>query len=196
MNTKYFSVLILFGFVLGGCKTDAEVTGISNNTSESFLSLYPADNATSIRLDATINLTFPKSVDRALVERGFHLISEKMMADSLCPVSQVMGHGNMLDSMNDSSKIHHLDQFHMISGKFIWSSDSTQFTFKPDSMMSPKTQYMMHIDRDMTLMMKQRIGNMEMMIGHGTGMMSDEMMFHFTTLDTTQTGGGGHNGHH
>lgn len=196
MNTKYFPALILFGFVLGGCKTDTDVTGVSNNATESIISIYPVDNATSVRLDATINLTFAKPVDRALVERGFHLISEKTMADSLCPLSQTMGHGNMLDSMTDSSKMHHLDQFHMKLGKIIWSADSTQFTFKPDSMMSPKTQYMVHIDRNMTQMMEQRIGNMGMMGGHGTGMMRDEMMFHFTTLDTTQTGGGGHNGHH
>ncbi|MEW6060898.1 MAG: hypothetical protein AB1600_03045 [Bacteroidota bacterium] len=196
MDTKYFFAAILFAFVAAGCSKDSDMTSSSGNETESILTLNPVDNASSVRLDAPVTLTFAKSVDRATVERGFHLISERAMADSLCPVSQMMGHGNMMDTMTDSSKMHHLDQYHMTQGKFTWKSDSTQCTFKPDSMMSPKTQYMMHIDRDMTQMMEQRMGNMGIMGGHGTGMMSGDMVFHFTTLDTTSTSGGGHNGHH
>lgn len=196
MSTKYFFVVILFAFAAAGCSKDSDMTSSSGNATESILTLNPVDNATSVRLDAPVTLTFAKSVDRAIVERGFHLISERAMADSLCPVSPMMGHGNMMGSMADSSKMHHLDQYHMTKGKFIWNSDSTQCTFKPDSMMMPKTQYMMHIDRDMTQMMEQRMSGMGMMGGHGTGMMSGEMMLHFTTLDTTQTGGSGHDGHH
>ena len=196
MNAKYLFVMTLFALATGGCNKESDMTNPSGSTTESIITLYPADKATSVRLDAAVNLTFAKSVDRGVVERGFHLISQKAMSDSLCPISQVMSHGNMLDSMADSSKIHHIDQFHMTLGKFLWNSDSTQCTFKPDSMMIPRAQYMIHFDRKMIQMMEQRIGTMEMMSGHGTGMMSGEMMFHFTTLDTTRTGGGGHNGHH
>jgi hypothetical protein len=63
-------------------------------------------------------------------------------------------------------------------------------------MLSPKTQYMMHFGQEMVQMMEMRIGSMGSMSGHGSGMMSSEMMFHFTTLDTASTSGSGHAGHH
>jgi hypothetical protein len=159
------------------------------------IELSPNDGAATVRLDAAIVLSFAKPVDRGSVERGFHLISEKAMADSLCPVSRTMNHGSMSGSMTDESKIGHLGQFHATRGTFSWNSETTQCTFKPNSMMVPKTQYMMYFDGDMTQMMQNRLGSMSMMAGHGAGSMGGEMMFHFTTLDITQQGSG-HNGHH
>ncbi|MBI5463772.1 MAG: hypothetical protein HY966_02310 [Ignavibacteriales bacterium] len=46
---------------------------------------------------------------------------------------------------------------------------------------------MIHLGRDTVEMVEQRVGSIKMMSG--------EMMFHFSTMDTTSTGGG-HNGHH
>ena len=54
---------------------------------------------------------------------------------------------------------------------------------------------MLRMNREMTKMIEQRMGSMGMMGGHGTGMISGEMMFHFFTMDTTSLGSG-HNGHH
>jgi hypothetical protein len=97
--------------------------------------------------------------------------------------------------MADASKMRHLDKFHATRGTFSWNSDGTLCTFKPDSMMVPKTQYMMHLDGNVTQMMQSRLGSMNMMAGHGAGSLGGEMMFHFSTLDITQQGSG-HDGHH
>ncbi len=193
------TIIVLLPFVacaliLAGCSRNSS-TPMDPAAASSPLSLSPNDGAANVRLDAPVVLTFAEPVDRATVERGFHLISETAMADSLCPVSPLMGHGNMMDSMTDSSKMHHLDQYHAMRGQYFWNTDSTLCTFKPDSMMTPRTQYMMHMDREMTQMMEDRMGGMGMITGHGTEMMSAEMMFHFSTQDTTGSGSG-HKGHH
>lgn len=172
----------------------------STSTTEPFLEqtvfqYSPADGSTDIRLDANVGLWFANPVDRALVERSFQLISEADMADSNCVISTTMNHGSMLDAMADSSMMHHMDQYHSTRGTFVWNTDSTLCTFRPDSLMSPKTQYMIHLGREMTLMLRFRTGSMAMMAGHGAGAMVDDMMFHFATLDTAQQGGG-HLGHH
>ena len=155
----------------------------------------PADGAAGVRLDAGVVLWFAKPVDRASVEGGFRLISEKDMADAECPISKSMNHGIMGVSMADSSKMNHLDRYHLTRGKFVWNNDSTLCTFKPDSQLSSKTQYMIHLGRDLTTMMQSRLGTMSMMAGHGIGPMADDMLFHFSTLDITQQGSG-HDGHH
>ena len=89
----------------------------------------------------------------------------------------------------------HLDQIHSTRGRFLWNADSTECTFRPDSMMTSKTQYMIHLGQDMVGMMEARMGEMASMGGHGSGMTSREMILHFVTLDTA-TSGGGHGGHH
>jgi hypothetical protein len=159
------------------------------------LTVDPGEGQTGVRLDAGVILSFTEPVDRSVVERDFHLISERAMADSLCPVSNAMSHGNMMISMMDSTKMHHLDLIHSTRGKFVWNADNTQCTFRPDSMMAPKMQYMIHFGPDMVGMMQTTFGGMEMMSGHGSGVMSNEMMRHFSTLDTASTGSG-HAGHH
>ncbi|MDP2886401.1 MAG: hypothetical protein Q8P51_15410 [Ignavibacteria bacterium] len=195
---KVITILIVTAtvsaLVLTGCSKESASPSAPSFDLAQF-ELSPNDGATAVRLDAAIVLWFAKPVDRGLVERGFHLISEKAMADSLCPVSRTMNHGSMSGSMPDTSKMRHLEQFHATRGRFSWNSDSTLCTFKPDSMMVPKTQYMMHLDGDVMHMMQSRLGSMNMTPGHGAGSMSGEMMFHFSTLDITQQGSG-HDGHH
>jgi hypothetical protein len=178
---------------IDGCSKDSSSPVQSVDATP--LSTTPGDGANGVRLDAQIALSFSKSVERTTVERNFHLISERDMADSLCPVSKTMGHGNMTMTTLDSGKMHHLDQIHSTRGKFSWNSDSTRCTFAADSMMKPRTQYMMHLGREMVEMIERRVGTMKMTGGRGSGMMSDEMMFHFSTIDTTGTGRG-HSGHH
>ncbi len=195
---KIFKTLIIIStlgaLVLTGCSKKS-----STPTEPSFdltqFEASPGDGATGVRLDAAVSLWFSKPVDRALVEGGFMLISEKDMSDAVCPIANWMNHGTMAGSMIDSSKMHHLDQYHSTRGRFIWNNDSTLCTFKPDSLMSSKTQHMLHLGRGIITMMQKRWGTMAMMSGHGAGPMGDEMMFHFYTLDVTQQGSG-HNGHH
>lgn len=139
-------------------------------------------------------LVFTKPVDRKTVENDFHLLSERDMVDSLCPISATMDHGMMSSTMMDSMKMNHLMQQHLTSGRLSWQSD-IQCTFRPDSMMTPNTQYMVHLGTDMMRMMETRIGSMNMTNNHGEGMLKDQMMFHFRTMDTTSIGGGLSNQH-
>lgn len=88
-----------------------------------------------------------------------------------------------------------LGQFHASRGTLSWNSDSTLCPFKPDSMMVPKTQHMVHLDRNLTQMMENRLGSMITMAAHGAGSMGGEMMFHSSTMDIPEQGNG-HNGHH
>ena len=55
--------------------------------------MSPNDGATGVRLDAGIQFNFAEPVDRAVVKRNLHLVSEIAMADSRCQVSNSMGHG-------------------------------------------------------------------------------------------------------
>jgi hypothetical protein len=192
--TTLIVIAVLGALVLTGCSKNS-VSPAEASFDLTQFEASPGDGVTGVRLDAAVVLWFAKPVDRGLVERSFHLISEKAMADSLCPVSRTMNHGSMSGSMVDEFKMVHLGQFHASRGTFSWNNDSTMCTFKPDSMMVSKTQYMMHFDGDMTQMMQIRFGSMKMMAGHGVSSMGDEMIFHFTTLDVAQQGSG-HNGHH
>lgn len=196
--TVVLSSFVACALIGSGCSKQTTAPTESTKPAGQLL-LSPADGQTNVRLDAPVVLTFAESVDRAIVERGFHLINGSAMADSLCPLPSLMGQGSMMDStastMMDSSTMHHLDQAHSMHGQFTWNTDTTFCTFKPDSLMTPRTQYIMHMDREMTQMMEQRTGSMGTMSGHRTGMMNGEMMFYFSTLDTTSTGKG-HMGHH
>jgi hypothetical protein len=194
-STTVVVLFITFTLVVefAGCSKNSSSPVQTGDTSPLFTT--PSDGANNVQLNAQIALSFSKSVEKNVVERNFHLISERDIADSLCPVSKTMAHGNMTMTMMDSGKMHHLDQIHSTRGRFSWNSDSTRCTFTSDSLMTPRTQYMIHLGRDMVEMVERRVGSMKMMSGHGSGMMSDEMMFHFSTIDTTSTGGG-HNGHH
>ena len=151
----------------------------------------PVSGATGVRLDAAITLTFPAPVDRNVVERDLHLISQSAMNVSTCPDSTSMSHGTMADWMADSSKMNHMDRYHATVGHFSWNDSGTACTFKPDSMMTPATPYMIHLGRRMMEMVTQRMDSGITMSDHGSGMMSGDMMLHFTTLDA-----GGHLGHH
>ncbi|MBI4547193.1 MAG: hypothetical protein HY707_04380 [Ignavibacteriae bacterium] len=157
---------------------------LMDDVSSAYFSVIPNDGDTNVPLDATIVLTFAKSVDRTVVEQNVHLISELAMADSLCPVNDSMGHGMMQMAMIDSTKMNHLVDQHSMRGRFEWNDASTRCAFRPDSLMMPNMQYMIHMGREMMRMMENRMGNVGMMGGHGESMMSEDMMYHFRTIDT------------
>ncbi|HLF15216.1 MAG TPA: hypothetical protein VI932_10050 [Bacteroidota bacterium] len=180
--------------LIAGCSGDDHGSMMTNPGSTNF-TIAPADGANGVRLDDGIILTFSKSVDKSVTEGNFHLISERDMADSACPVNMMMGHGDMDMAMGDSSMMDHLVDRHNTGGRFYWNGDSTQCTFQPDSMMQSGMRYMVHMGPEMTRMMEGRMGDMGMMGGHGGGMMNDHMILHFQTIDTTAVGSG-HDGHH
>lgn len=147
----------------------------------------PSDGSTDIPIDAAIKIVFVKPADRAVVERSFRLISAHDMADTLCPTSRMMGHGDMMRAMSDSAMMHHLDSQHRTAGRISWNTNNTQCTFMPDSALRSGTQYMIHMGGDMTTMMAGMgagsggmMGGGMMSGGHSTGMQADKFM-HFTT---------------
>jgi hypothetical protein len=192
MPLRMFLVVTVALATLSGCSQKSAAPTAPAPTPTSLV-LTPADGASAVRLDAPVTLEFGVAVDRAVVERGFHLISEYDMTSAPCPDSLMALHGTMMTVMADSAMTRHMDQFHSTSGSLAWDAASTMCTFQPTSWMRPQTRYMLHLDRDMAQMMTARMGAMGGMAGHGSGQTMGDMMFHFTTLDTT---GGGHNGHH
>ncbi len=195
MNLKPITVAVLIAISAVGCSKDSSSPSGTAPTPPANLIVNPVDGQANVRLDAAVTLTFARPVDRAIVERTVHLISDRMMADSLCPDSSMMSHGGMGNVMMDSTMMRHMGQVHATTGRFTWNGDNTECYFRPDSMMTSRTQYMIHMGAEMMQMMRNRMGEMGMMGGHGSGMMQDDMMLHFVTMDTTGTGGG-HGGHH
>ncbi len=74
----------------------------------------------------------------------------------------------------------HLDTYHSMLGRFSWNDDGTVCTFQPEEMMSPSTLYMIHMGPEMMDMIGSTRDGMG---GHGSGMMGDHMMLHFTIMD-------------
>jgi hypothetical protein len=175
---KQLLVLIFTTLVLIGCKKD-DVTSVATSTS-STLTVSPSDNQTSVSQDATITLSFDKTVDKTVVENNFRLINSLAYVDSLCPVSKTMNHGTMAMSMMDSNKMNHLDSIHGMKGTFTWSADNKTCYFKPDTLLRPGMQHMVHLRETLSKMMETNMGSMGTMgrSGMGNGM---GMSFHFTT---------------
>ena len=172
---------LLAGVLLTGCSKDSPspTTATPEN-----LTVSPADGATGVRLDAAVTITAASPVDRDVVERDLHLISEHALTDSTCPGFTTMHHGSMSDWMADSTLMHHLDQYHSMHGRFSWNASGTACAFQPDSMMTPVSRHMIHLGHEMMDMVEHRTGGGGMMPGHGTGMMSGDVMLHFATMDT------------
>lgn len=194
-------IAVLVTVIITGCsKNDMNPT----ESAQEVLITDPGDNSAAVRLDKQIQLSFAKPVDRAVVEKNFHLINEKMMMDSACIYGKNMMHGSMSMVMMDSSKMNHFINDHYTPGSFEWNAELTQCTFTPDSLLEPNTEYMMHFGDDMIQMMDERMGDMMdggmmgggqgNMGGMGSGQMMGHMIWHFTTMDTTT--GSGHSGHH
>jgi len=191
MHLRMITIAALAFASLTGCSQKpaaplAPLTGAS-------LSVAPASGEIDVRLDAPVVLSFGVAVDPAVVERDFHLISEYDMTSAPCPDSAMGAHGAMTAVMGNSTMMRHLDGFHSTGGSFRWNDGLSECLFQPDSWMRPQTRYLVHLDAGMVQMMESRMGSMGGMTGHGAGTMSGDMMFHFTTLDSS---GGGHDGHH
>ena len=193
MNTKIIFTIMVVIVCITGCSKDS--TSMMGSSQTVNFTVNPKDGTTGVRLDAGITVNFAKSVDRTVIEKNLHLISEFDMVDSLCPISDSMGHGMMGNAMMDSMKMNHLMVQHRSSGKFQWNGNNTRCILQPDSMMMPNMRYMIHMGSDMIKMMESQMGDMNMMGNHGTGMMKNDMFYHFTTMDTSKVGSG-HDGHH
>ncbi len=187
---KYLVFVIISTFVIG-CASDDMTTAMDPVISN--LTISPSDNQSGVSTSSAITLTFAKAVDQTIVEKNFRLMNERSYTDSLCPVSTAMNHGQMSMSMMDSMKMNHLDSIHALSGIFYWSADGKSCTFKPDSILYPGMQHMIHLRDGMVRMMESSMGSMGMMgrNGMGSGM---GMTFHFTTVSSTLSGG--HDSHH
>lgn len=176
---------------LAGCSEESSAPQYSSLATP--VSLTPADGASGVRLDAPVTLQFAAAVDRAVVDRDFTLVSEFDMMSASCPDSAMSSHGTMMAVMTDGMMMRHMTEFHATGGSFDWNETNTECIFRPASGMRPQTRYMVHMGPEMSQMMESRMGPMDGMGGHGPGPLGTDMMFHFTTMDTT---GGNHQGHH
>ena len=188
---KHLLVFVFAPFIFFGCMVDE--TTMATNPTTSDLTIYPSDNQTGVTQSTPITLTFNTAVDKSVVEANFRLMDERSYMDSLCPVSNTMGHGSMTMTMMDSVKMNHLDSIHGLKGSFVWNSDGTSCSFIPDTLLYPGMQHMVHLREGMITMMDSTMGSMGMMgrNGMGAGM---GITFHFTTVGSTSSGG--HESHH
>jgi hypothetical protein len=190
---KQFLVLVFSALVFFGCKKNSPSPLTEPAASAEFI-IAPSDNETNVSQNVSIVLSFNKSVDTKVVENNFRLINELAYVDSLCPVSKTMNHGSMMMSMKDSMKMNHMDSIHGLKGTFTWSGDSKTCVFKPDTLLRPGMQHMVHMGEETAKMMESAMGTMGMMgqSGMGSGM---GMAFHFYTK-TADGSSGGHASHH
>ena len=187
MRYPMTAIALLAGIFLAGCSQNSQSPMTATRQA---IIVSPADGATGVRLDAEVTLTFASPMNRDVVERDVHLISEGAKTDSNCPDSTVMNHGSMEDWMADTTMMNHADLYHSVPGRFSWNETGTTCVFQPDSMMTAVTLYMIHMGREMMDMIEARDGSG--MVSHGMGTMSGDMLLHFTTMDTAD----GHAGHH
>jgi hypothetical protein len=192
MRIEHVVVGGVFALTLIACQKDV-VSPESQVSSP--ITISPSDNEFDVSISSGVYLKFSKTVDRGTVERGLHLISASALSDTTCPTPTTMRHGSMNDVMMDSSIMAHMQKFHSMPGSFTWSNDSLTCVFRPDSLLLPYTQYMIHLDRPMVEMMTGRMGDLGTMGRQAMEGMEDRML-HFTTAPKTTTGGGGHDGHH
>jgi hypothetical protein len=190
MKTSIIFLTVIFWFV--GCNQDE--TTMPTDAASSYFTISPSDNQSSVTQSTTITLTFSKELDKSVVEKNFRLMNERSYRDTLCPASSTMGHGSMINSMMDSIKMNHLGSIHGLKGTFVWSADSKTCTFRPDTLLLPGMQHMVHLREGISTMMENNFGSMGMMgrSGMGNGM---GMTFHFTTKSSGNSDGG-HDSHH
>jgi hypothetical protein len=167
---------LLAGILGTGCSMD-DPTGPAVPKEATLLSVNPADAATGVSLDVGVTLTFSAPVDRELVQSHLHLISQWAIADSVCPDSATMHHDDfdMDHCMGDPEVMRHLDQHHATSGSYSWDRSGTVCTFHPGGGMTPSTEYMMHVGRDVADM-----GGHHGMMGNG------DLVTRFTTMEQTR----------
>ena len=183
MLTRVVVLALALGSIVG-CVRSTE--NMMQPTPSRVLQIAPSDGATGVRLDTGVTLDFGVAVDRSAVENGFHLISEADMGGS-CPDTSMGAHGTMDTIMNDPNMMAHMDAVHATRGRFTWNSAGTTCSFKPDSLMRPQTEYMMHMGSGMIAMMDKMGGAMG--AGHMTS--SGDMVAHFMTMTSDD-----HSGHH
>ncbi len=165
------SLLLLL--LLAGCGTDNQTTTPTNGTDVVILSVTPADGTTGVSPSTLIAIKFSGPVDTLSIMRNFHFTGGDQMhewRDSLEHYGGfgMMGMGNMDHMMEWMDSIHY-------SGDFFWNDAMDSCEFRPDSAMSPSTDYLCLLNE----------GGMR---GHSGGMMgggnhndSGYHMFQFTT---------------
>ncbi len=180
-NIYLLMFLIVVVFTMHNCSQDAKSPAAADT--KPALLVQPANGSTGVNLNEPVRLTFSEPVIKGIVEKNFHLISARDLADSMSLGHPMMEHSDMMTAMSDSAIMHHLDRYHSTQGGSTWNSDSTLCTFFADSMLARHTQYMIHLGDKMVKMMKEHMGDMSTMNGMGTGQLSDNMMMHFTTVN-------------
>ncbi|MBI5645616.1 MAG: hypothetical protein HY962_01685 [Ignavibacteriae bacterium] len=197
-------IVPMFLFVLVfavGCKdaSNPSASKMADPITAGFMTVFPSDNAVDVPADVPITMIFTTAVDRDAVERNFHLVSERMMPDSMCGMRGDMPHGSMNGGMMDTLMQGHTMAKGAMTGTFRWSANGTRCDFIPDSLMTSETAYYIHMDADMVAMMREKMGDVGMHQGGGMmnhGSMNGGMMLRFRTGRGTSQGSGGHEAHH
>ncbi|MBX3043148.1 MAG: Ig-like domain-containing protein [Candidatus Kapabacteria bacterium] len=152
------ALMLISTAFFAGCSNMTD-NNSGNTDAGNFLTISPADNTQNIGINDAVTIQFAAPVDTKTIEANFVLISQKDIADSLCPVSKNMGHSDMMKDMMDTTMMNHLKMTHHTKGTFKWNSNKTMCEFKSDSALSHNTDYMMYIHSDMMNHMKNMMNN-------------------------------------
>lgn len=178
-------IILISAFFISGC--GMKDNNLMNSNGIEFIKFSPENDAKDVATNEKISLTFAKSVDPNIIEQNFVIISQKDMIDSLCPISKDMGHSDMGNTMMNMEMMKHMKDVHKSMGKFNWNSDFTMCEFIPDLSLSPDTDYMMFVDRDMVSYMGEMMkamGDISMMLSNcpcHKNNQTNTMRIHFRT---------------
>ncbi|MFA5833925.1 MAG: hypothetical protein WDA22_10670 [Bacteroidota bacterium] len=180
---KLFIVFILITIFIGCNKEHSTESQMANTTD--LVKISPADNATEVSPSEPITLQFYTKPDPRVVQANLVILSDSLILDSQCPISDSIGHGHMGSAMGHNNTMQHLDSLHSIRGHFSWNNDSTLCRFTPDSALKHGTKHMVHLRTGMMTMMKtmqqQHGGGMMNMGSYQSSEIPDEKYLHFTT---------------
>lgn len=177
--------------------------GCDGDRKKAALTVDPLDGAANVKLNSNITLKFEKPASPDVVKRNFHLMIHQemnMVMDSMMHGTHAMDSMSM-GAMCDSSMMEMM-QRHSVKGGFMWNSDNTQCIFNPDSMMTPNTEYAIHMGGEMMKMIDMEHENGMMTGGHGGmmgdqgGLMSGDMMIYFSTGADVGGNDDEHSSHH
>lgn len=183
LNLALIVATLLTTTTIGCNKSNRMING---SPIQPLIRVNPPDEATDVRLDASISLQFAVPMDTGLFRQRFHLMpAMAMMAclDSLRSMHSLIDSTRMWQMMDSLSR----------PGHFNWNARRDSCVFRPDSLLQPNMRYMMHFGKEMMPggSMDNRMMAGSLIGRHEMPRMTNDFETHFSTLSTDE-----HNSHH
>ena len=156
------------------------------------MTINPANEETNVKRDASIKVSFDRSVDTGLVKDNFHLVPYQRMEMIM---DSVMRSSFLMDSCQSDSMMKRMMNDASIPGQYQWNSVYTEYFYDPDSLLSANTLYAVHLGRSLMeaiyMPHNESIHDME----ENMGIMDGAMIIQFTVGEEISNNGD-HESHH